>query len=243
MANRPKRGLDPDSAFKKWTGDARFARLVDLSGVAEPPSDERAHAIIRDPTKLKDYQNLRATAEKAFKEQLLEAQIIASGIPEGGSGRAPIDPSLWDVLEVDYEFYEAIGEHRKFEKLEFFELSAVPENIRATPKWLDDLLGQHGHNSFRHTEDYRHIWLHGIDYTLPTLLADIVRVLHLAHIEDGHGWRNGKRILELAGSSQFKMSDVLKDRKDGKALIQSDGKGMYRLAIEPPSDASASTKK
>jgi hypothetical protein len=58
---------------------------------------------------------------------------------------------------------------------------------------------------------------------LPALLADIVRVLHLAHIEDGHGWRNGKRILELAGSSQFKMSDVLKDRKDGNLTRSTSG--------------------
>jgi len=240
MANRPKRGLDPDSAFKKWAGDARFAQLVELSGLAEPPSDDRAHAIIRDPTKLREYQKLREAAEKALNEQLLEAQIIASGIPEGGSGRVPIDPSLWDILEIDYEFHEAVAEHRKFAKLEFFE-SAVPENIRATPKWLDDLLGEHGYNSFRHTVDYRHVWLHGIAYTLGPLLADIVRLLHHSRRQDGNGWRNGKRILEAVGSSQIKMSDVLKDRKDGKALIQSDGKGMYRLALEPPSHASDST--
>jgi hypothetical protein len=237
MANRPKRGLDPDNAFKKWSGDAQFAQLVELSGMAEPPSDGRAHASIRDPKRLRDYQNLRAAAEKAFNEELSEARFIGSGIPDGGSGRMPIDPSLWDILDIDYEFYEANGEHRRFAKLEFFELSAVPVNIRTTPKWLDDLLGQQGYNSFRHTEDYRHVWLHGVAYALPSLLADIVRVLHIAHLKDGNGWRHGKQVLELAGSAQYKMSDVLKDRKDGKALIQSDGKGMYRLAVEPPPDA------
>lgn len=238
IANRPKRGLDPDSAFKKWLSNARLAQLVELSGAAEPPTEDRAHVIIRDPTVLRDYQNCRAAAEKVFNEQLSDAQIIGSGIPDGGSGRIPIDPSLWDILEIDYEFYEAVGEDRNFKKLEFFQLSAVPLNIRTTPKWLDDLLGQHGYNSFRHTEDYRHVALHGIDYALSPLLAKIVRILHLARLEDGHGWRNGKQVLELAGSTQLKMNDVLKDRKDSKALIQSDGKGMFCLAVEPPPDAS-----
>jgi hypothetical protein len=238
IANRPKRGLDPDSAFKKWSDDAQFLRLVELSGVAEPPPDDRAHVIIRDPAKLRDYQNCRAATEKAFQEQLFDAQIIGSGIPDGGSGRTPIDPSLWDILEINYEFYEANGEDCNFKKLEFFARSAVPLNIRTIPKWLDDLLGQHGYNSFRHTEDYRHVCLHGIDYALSPLLANIVRILHLARLEDGHGWRNGKQVLELAGSTQLKMNDALKDRKDSKALIQSDGKGMFRLALEPPQDAS-----
>ncbi|MBR1235585.1 hypothetical protein JQ611_26455 [Bradyrhizobium sp. AUGA SZCCT0182] len=65
-----------------------------------------------------------------------------------------------------------------------------------------------------------------------------VRLLHLARLGDGHGWRNGKQVLELAGSAQFKMNDVLKGRKDGKALIQSDGKGMFRLALEAPPETS-----
>lgn len=238
MTSRPKRGLDPDGALKKWSGDARFAQLVQLSGTAEPPSEDRAHVIIRDPRVLRDYQNCRAAAEKDFYDQLSDAQIIGSGIADGGHGRIPIDPTLWDILEIDYEFYEANGEDRSFKKVEFFALSAVPLNIRTIPKWLDDLLGQQGYNSFRHTEDYRHVCLHGIDYVLSPLLAKIVRILHLARLEDGHGWRNGKQVLELAGSAQLKMSDALKDRKDSKALIQSDGKGMFRLALEPPPDAS-----
>jgi hypothetical protein len=232
MANRPKRGLDPDSAFKKWTGTETFALLVELAGVAEPPSTGRAHAIMRDAEKLRDYQKLRAAAEEALTEKLTEAQIIASGIPEGGSGRIPIDPSLWDILEIDYEFWQAIGEHHKFEKLEFFELSAVPVNIRATPKWLDDLLGEQGYSHFRHTKDYRHIWLHGIRYDLSPLWAAIVRVLHDARREDGYGWCNGKRTLGLAGTTQTKMSDVLKTRSDSESIIESDRRGMYRLAID-----------
>jgi hypothetical protein len=238
MANRPKRGLDPDNAFKKWSGDALFAQLVQLAGAAEPPTDDRAHVILRDNKKLREYQNCRAAAEKVFNELLSDAQIIGSGIPTGGSGRVAIDPSLWDILEIDYELYEANGENRNFKNLEFFELSALPLNIRTVPKWLDDLLGQHGYNSFRHAKDYRHVCLHGIDYALSPLLANIVRILHLARLDDGHGWRNGKQVLELAGSTQLKMNNVLKDRKDSKSLIQSDGKGMFRLALDPPPDAS-----
>ena len=145
----------------------------------------------------------------------------------------PIDPSLWDILEIDYEFYEANSEHHKFEKLEFFELSTVPVNIRTTPKWLDDLLGERGHNHFRYTEDYRHIYLHGLRYDLSPLWAAIVRILHAAHKKDGYGWCNGKRTLALAGTTQSKMSDVLKTRDDSQSIIQSDRKGSYRLALDP----------
>ncbi|RXH23036.1 hypothetical protein XH99_16700 [Bradyrhizobium nanningense] len=234
MPTRPKRGLDPESAFKKWTDEARLTQLARLSGKAEPPSDVAVHRVIGDPVTLREYQKLREAADQAFKELLSNADIIGSGIPEGGSGRIPIEPSLWDILEIDYEFFEAVGEHHKFEKLEFFELSIVPLNIRTIPKWLDDALGQLGYNKFRHAPDYRHIWLHGISYDLSPQWANIVRVLHEAWLDDSSGWRNGKKILELAGSSQLKLSDVLKTREDGRSIVQSDGKGMYRLAIDPP---------
>lgn len=234
IPNRPKRGLDPESAFRKWTDEAQFTQLVRLSGQAEPPSDIAAHRVIGDPVALREYQKLREAADQAFKELLSNADIIGSGIPEGGSGRIPIEPSLWDILEIDYEFFEAIGEHRKFEKIEFFELPVVPSNVRTTPKWLDNALGQRGHHAFRHDRDYRHISLHGIDYRLSPQLAKIVRILHDARVEDGNGWRNGKKLLEAVGSSQSKMSDVLKTKKGGRSIIESDGNGMYRLAIDPP---------
>jgi hypothetical protein len=238
MPDRPKRGLDPDGAFKKWTDKAQFAELVGLSGTSAPPSDSEVHRVLRDPATRREYQQLRETADQAFVELMSDAQVIGSGIPEGGYVRIPIDPSLWDILWIDYEFFEAIGGQHKFKELEFFELSVVPANVRTIPKWLDDLLRKRGQSSFWHADDYRHIALHGVDHTLSSLWAKIVQILHEAYLEDGTGWRNGKRILEMAGSQQLKMSDVLKKRKDCKLIIQSDGRGMYRLALPHSTEAS-----
>ena len=76
------------------------------------------------------------------------------------------------------------------------------------------------------------MWLRGIDYTLSDLHSKIVKLLHEAFLR-GEEWQHGAKILEQAGSLQFKMSDVLKARDDWQSLIESDGKGMYRLKIRP----------
>ncbi|MCU1328254.1 MAG: hypothetical protein JWN34_3624 [Bryobacterales bacterium] len=231
MPNRPKRGLDLPSAMENWSDPKQYAKLVAVSGEAEPPSEGQAANYVREKAALKTYIALRMQVDRDFIGRLIDAELIGSGIPSDGSGRMPIDPSLWDVLEIDYELFEAVGPHHLFTNLEFFEPAVLPTNIRHVPGWLDDLRGLKGYNVFRYTEDYRNIWLNGMEFLLSDLWSKMVRILHTAYLKDGIGWRPGKRVLEEAGSAQSKMSDVLKSREDHEAIIKSDGKGRYCLAI------------
>lgn len=184
------------------------------------------------------YTEKREAAEHAFQQKLMDAELLGSGIPEFGNGREVIEPSLWELLEIQYFYFdEAPSEGRKYEKLEFFEISAIPLNIRLIPEWLDGELGARGYVEFRHDRDYRHVSLRGIDYTLSDLHSKIVKLLHQAFLR-GEEWQHGVKVLGEAGSRQFKMGDVLKSRDDWQSLIESDGKGMYRLKIRLDETAS-----
>jgi hypothetical protein len=63
------------------------------------------------------------------------------------------------------------------------------------------------------------------------LCARVVELLHDA-AKTGDGWRVGKVLLAEAGSKQSKMHDVFKGQKNWQELIESDGRGQYRLRLE-----------
>ncbi len=188
--------------------------------------------MIRDPALQKEYRSKRQAIEAAFTELLADGTFFGSGIPKYGQSREVIHPTLWDVVFVAFQFEEVVGQGRTFYKPEFFDLTALPLNIRSIPDWLDAELGALGLNNFRHDGEYRHVVLNGLDFTLSPLHAKVVALLHQAWL-DGEPWRNGAEVLEQAGSAQLKMVDVFKSRSDWRSLIDSDGKGMYRLRFEP----------
>ena len=65
--------------------------------------------------------------------------------------------------------------------------------------------------------------------TRTTEQSDVaVRALHEA-ARRGEPWQSGKAILAAAGSRSLKMSDVFKSKKNWRLLIESDGRGAYRL--------------
>jgi hypothetical protein len=230
---RPKRGLQAEPALRYWLS-SQYADLIELSGKEEPPTSATASEVIREPDLLKRFKKKRDAIEAAFKELLTDGDVLGSGIADYADRREAIEPSLWDVLDVEYDYFDgASGENRKYENVEFFELAAIPLNIRTVPDWLDEMIGAAGYSSFRHEPDYRHIWLHGITYSLSALHAAVVKVLHQAALE-GKPWQHGQQVLHQAGTTQVKMHDVFKSRKDWQAFIESDSKGMYRLRLDAP---------
>jgi hypothetical protein len=234
--SRPRTGLSPDAALKHWSNERAYAELVALSGQPEPPAVEDAHRFIRNATLEAEYSRKREAVEAAFKQKLYDAEILASGISTVEESRKIIHPSLWELLSIDYSMFgDANGENRKYEKLEFFERSAIPLNVRAIPEWLAEELAACGMAPFRNDPTYKHVWLNGIQFTLGPLQAKIVKLLHQAALTDDP-WRTGKEILSQAGSTQSKLVDVFKSRKDWQLLIESDGRGMYRLRIDSAAD-------
>ncbi len=233
--SRPKRGLPPAEALARWSDQAAYAELIALAGRPNPPPLGICEESIKDPKLLREYNAKRRAVETAFRQLLIDGTVLVSAIAESSDSREVLNPSLWELIDIEYGFGDAGGDSRIYHKPEFFEHAAIPLNVRSIPDWLDAELGARGLNEFRHDRDYRHIVLHGMSFNLSPLHAKIVGILHKAWL-DGHddGWRLGPDVLEEAGSSQLKMGDVFKTRKDWKSFIELDGKGMYRLRMGLP---------
>ena len=73
--------------------------------------------------------------------------------------------------------------------------------------------------------------INGLRLALGPRQADVVRQLHEAALA-GNPWRNGKELLRNAGSESTRMHDLFKSKgADWSLLIDSDRRGLYRLAI------------
>jgi hypothetical protein len=233
--SRPKRGLPPAEALARWSDPDLYKELVQLAETTDLPTLEICGNVIRDPDRCKEYRKKRTFAEDAFNKRLQDGEIFSSVIAKFSPGREVLHPSLFDVMIVAHDYECVLGNGTTYEKAEFFELSGIPLNIMSIPPWLDDMLSRSGQNVFRHSRDYRHIHLHGNEFALSPLHANIVKVLHEGFLA-GEPWMLGPKILEDAGSDQTKLGDAFKSREDWRMFIDSDGKGMHRLRMEPPKD-------
>ena len=84
---------------------------------------------------------------------------------------------------------------------------------------------------FQATPDYRAVVIAHRAFKLGPIQAKIVELLHRAAC-DGVPWQSGKVILTRAGSRCLRMQDVFKSQPGWRELIESDGRGAYRLILE-----------
>ena len=84
---------------------------------------------------------------------------------------------------------------------------------------------------FQATPDYRAVVIAHRAFKLGPIQAKIVELLHRA-ARDGVPWQSGKVILTRAGSRCLRMQDVFKSQPGWRELIESDGRGAYRLILE-----------
>ena len=84
-------------------------------------------------------------------------------------------------------------------------------------------------DAFNASTDYSHVRCNGQEFRLGPIQAQVVRILHAAATR-GEPWQSGKALLGEAGSRSLKMSDIFKSKKDWPLLIESNGRGAYRLA-------------
>ena len=76
--------------------------------------------------------------------------------------------------------------------------------------------------------DYQDVRCGGHQFRLGPIQAQVVRALHEA-ARRGEAWQSGKAILSAAGSKSLKMCEVFKSQKQWRSLIESNGRGNYRL--------------
>jgi hypothetical protein len=83
---------------------------------------------------------------------------------------------------------------------------------------------------FVHSPDYRMVQIAGETFSLGAYQAAVVRILHLAALA-GNPWCSGVAILAEIECSTLRMSDLFKSKRGWRRLIESNSRGMYRLAV------------
>ena len=84
---------------------------------------------------------------------------------------------------------------------------------------------------FVHSPDYRMVQIAGETFSLGAYQAAVVRILHHA-AQQGSPWCNGVAILAEIECSTLRMSDLFKSKRGWRRLIESNSRGMYRLAVK-----------
>ena len=84
--------------------------------------------------------------------------------------------------------------------------------------------------SVQQSNDYREVRTAGLLFNLGPVQARVVKRLHEA-AASSDPWCEGKLILGKAGSSSTRMADVFKSQPHWRRLIDSDGRGRYRLRV------------
>ena len=75
---------------------------------------------------------------------------------------------------------------------------------------------------------FRKVHHAGIDFSFGNIQASVLQQLYDA-AQSGEPWQSGKKLLERAGSVSFTMQNVFKSNPHWRKLIDSDGRGEYRL--------------
>ena len=83
---------------------------------------------------------------------------------------------------------------------------------------------------FVHSPDYRMVQIAGETFSLGAYQAAVVRILHQAALA-GNPWCSGIAILAEIECSTLRMSDLFKSKRGWRRLIESNSRGMYRLAV------------
>jgi hypothetical protein len=80
------------------------------------------------------------------------------------------------------------------------------------------------------SQDYRRVCFGGKVYYFGPIQAKVIRALHAAAM-NGDPWCSGKALLAASGAKSRKMADVFKSKPDYCDVIESNGRGHYRLAL------------
>jgi hypothetical protein len=90
-------------------------------------------------------------------------------------------------------------------------------------------------NDASFSNNYQNIQVGGQHFQLGMIQAQVVRRLHEALLA-GSPWVHGKILLNDAGSTCTRLRDMFRAQPVWKALIESDGRGYYRLNLAASSD-------
>ncbi|MFP7572358.1 hypothetical protein [Marivita sp. S2033] len=204
---------------------------ADLIYLAENDKLRLSVRVFGTPLELGDYEetlegeHFRVPAEQSYYSGLLElhvrdvfqlfraAELTVSDFRTPGSGYASIWGDRDGVLLSIEDLLLRREERDRFEAETGFSTAETGPHLPV----------------FRASPDYQEVRCGGHQFRLGPIQAQAVRALHQA-AQRGEAWQSGKAILSAAGSKSLKMSDVFKSQKQWRSLIESNGRGNYRLS-------------
>lgn len=250
---RPARGLPPEEALERWSDSDAYAAMREYwdarhEGIfvvhPSPPSSARYQA----------YEKLRRPLEERFHAKLRDGALLVSGIPKEAdptAARTLLDPEVFSEDEIAWSspYGPVLTGSLALSSLEIFEPPGIPRNVRVIPQWYwdtyepepavspaqapDQAGAQEEASGFQHYANYRHVRINGVEFSLTRTQAHVVRQLHEACLGGGDPWRYGPTLLGEARSKSMQLFQVFRRHTSPhwSILIESDGRGYYRLNI------------
>jgi hypothetical protein len=216
-------GLSLEEALKKYSPPAQYAEVQHLKELMDDAAEYNQVRYAR--LKLR-WRQIREPLEAAFRQELESGKFILCGsVRDGDFNFWGIQETSWNAIDprwlrgavIEYEFNTVRYDLSHYEDVRVSGVTPAAQSCEAPDR------------AFRQEANYRRVWLNGQYYQLGEKQAKVVKVLHQAQANNEGGWCEGKLLLAAAGSDSMRLNDLFK-RKPG--LIESDGRGLYRLRRE-----------
>jgi hypothetical protein len=226
-------GLSQEEAFKRWCDPATYeiwaAHQDAWQSVSMAEGVPPNEAVLRHQA----YAHALEALQEQLRAMLIEGEVLASGIRKVSDGRSVIKPSSWEDMEFSDDFDEIYANGMIFTKPRYFTATDIPVYIEDHPKWLSDLINAKKREhppALLCSADYRNVTFGGQEFVFGDLQAKVVGRLHLA-FQSSDPWCQGKTILFDIGAKSANIGVLFKSQRNWKTLIESDGRGKYRLRL------------
>jgi hypothetical protein len=238
------KGVDLEEALRRTSDPAEYQQWLD----AHRAWSEHPHQGSKESQRLRDVaSDLLEGLRRDLVEQLISGDLVASGFKlpiEPDSRRVTIAADLWELLDIDFARSEAEARGIRLIRIEVLKPAI---NVTRAMKFSPILFGpvpDKGHQrehlpadvpmAFTHSADFSKVELGPHSFTFGAAAANVLRLLDQNSARVG-GWMHGKTLMAEAGANGTKVGDLFKRHIDPswKLLIESDGRGHYRLKVRP----------
>jgi len=235
---RPAEGLEPEKALERYSDPDEWAAMSEYEDAREYISVSAEFRPHPKEERHKEYRRRREPLEAALIEKLVSGELVGTTLGESSdpsSGRDVIHKSRWRHLDIDYDFDDASGGGSVFPNLEIAEVGAIPLNVTYIPDWvLEQTAPDEGCNDMPtgvvQDAGYQHLVIGGRNISFGPYQAKVVAALDEAS-DTPNPWRSGKELLQAAGSDSRNIGELFRSKSGWRDLIESDGRGYYRLKI------------
>jgi hypothetical protein len=152
--------------------------------------------------------------------------------------------TLDDLFQIRYAGQASIQYFKPFNGYQYVQVAdnSRPLAFKANDVVIDrqecerfekkyDLADKDNNCPFQQENDFRIVRLDGLTWHLGDTQAAVIKKLYEAAMHEENPWLHGKKLLQEAGSSAFRMRDLFNSQPNWQKLIVSNKRGHYRLNL------------